>query len=162
MDDNAWQNTLDAACRGAAELAGRVGGPLLRLRLRIGDADVELEWLRPAATGPPTAAPAQNGPPDGQPPAFPAESPPLVIRAPMAGIFYHASEPGAPPFVSPGDPIVQGQHIGIIEAMKLMNAIEADQAGQVAEILAANGAPVELGEPLIALVSADGYEPDGR
>lgn len=74
-----------------------------------------------------------------------------VITAPMIGTFYASPSPGAPPFVEIGDAIKPGQVVGIIEAMKIMNEIVADAAGEVAAILATNGQPVEYGSPLILL-----------
>ena len=75
----------------------------------------------------------------------------IVITAPMIGTFYHAPAPGDPPFVNVGDPVEPGQVVGIIEAMKTMNEIPSEHAGVVAEILVANGQPVEYGQPLIRL-----------
>lgn len=78
-----------------------------------------------------------------------------VITAPMIGTFYSAPSPGARPFVEVGDEIKAGQVIGIIEAMKIMNEILADQSGEVTAILATNGQPVEYGSPLIMLSPGD-------
>ena len=75
----------------------------------------------------------------------------VLITAPMIGTFYYAPTPGDPPFVNVGDPVEAGQTIGIIEAMKIMNEIPAEHAGVVAEFLAANGQPVEYGQPLLRL-----------
>jgi acetyl-CoA carboxylase biotin carboxyl carrier protein len=72
----------------------------------------------------------------------------LTIEAPMVGTFYRASAPGAAPFVSPGDLIKESQVLGIIEAMKLMNEIEAKVAGRIVQVLVENGQPVEYGQPL--------------
>ena len=74
-----------------------------------------------------------------------------VIRAPMIGTFYTAPAPNEPPFVQPGDVVEEGQTIGIIEAMKIMNEIAADRAGTVVELLAQNAQTVEYGSPLIRL-----------
>lgn len=81
----------------------------------------------------------------------PPEEPQHVITAPMIGTYYAAPSPGARPFVDIGDVIKAGQVIGIIEAMKIMNEILADQPGEVTAILATNGQPVEYGSPLIVL-----------
>ena len=84
--------------------------------------------------------------------AFAADAPDeVLITAPMIGTFYHTPAPGDPPFVNVGDPVEAGQTIGIIEAMKIMNEIPAEHAGIVAEFLAANGEPVEYGQPLLRL-----------
>ncbi len=74
-----------------------------------------------------------------------------VITAPMIGTFYVASAPGEAPFVQAGDRVEEGQTIGIIEAMKIMNEIAADRAGTVVEILAKNAQTVEYGSPLIKI-----------
>ncbi|MGW3346953.1 acetyl-CoA carboxylase biotin carboxyl carrier protein [Nonomuraea rubra] len=73
------------------------------------------------------------------------------VCAPMVGTFYWASEPGAEPFVAVGDTVEKGQQVGIVEAMKLMNPIEADVSGRVVEVLVPDGTPVEYGQKLIAV-----------
>jgi acetyl-CoA carboxylase biotin carboxyl carrier protein len=72
----------------------------------------------------------------------------VTVEAPMVGTFYRAPSPDAPPFVSEGDLVKEGQVLCIIEAMKLMNEIEAKAAGRVAKILVENGQPVEYGQAL--------------
>jgi acetyl-CoA carboxylase biotin carboxyl carrier protein len=74
-----------------------------------------------------------------------------VITAPMVGTFYGAPSPGAKPFIEIGDEIKVGQVLCIIEAMKMMNQIEADRAGRVTSIMARNGDPVEFGQPLFVV-----------
>jgi len=74
-----------------------------------------------------------------------------VIKSPIVGTFYAAPNPEAGPFVKVGDTVEAGQTVCIIEAMKLMNEIEADTSGEVVRILVENGQPVEYGEPLFAL-----------
>ncbi|HXY98265.1 MAG TPA: acetyl-CoA carboxylase biotin carboxyl carrier protein [Steroidobacteraceae bacterium] len=74
-----------------------------------------------------------------------------VITAPMVGTFYAAPSPGAKPFVEIGDEIKVGQVLCVIEAMKMMNQIEADKAGRIASIMARNGDPVEFGQPLFII-----------
>ena len=74
-----------------------------------------------------------------------------VISSPMVGTFYRSPSPGAAPFVEVGDAVKKGQVIGIIEAMKLLNEVEADQDGVVKAFAAENGQPVEFGQPLIIL-----------
>ena len=80
----------------------------------------------------------------------PAESAPgtVTIEAPMVGTFYRSASPEAPPFVSEGDAIKEGQALCIIEAMKLMNEIESKLAGRIVKILVENAQPVEFGQPL--------------
>ena len=74
-----------------------------------------------------------------------------VITAPMIGTFYASPSPGSRPYVDVGDVIKAGQVVGIIEAMKIMNEIVAEEPGEVMGILASNGQPVEYGSPLILL-----------
>ena len=74
-----------------------------------------------------------------------------VITAPMVGTFYASPSPGAKPFVEIGDEITVGQVLCIIEAMKMMNQIEADRAGRIASVMARNGDPVEFGQPLFVI-----------
>ena len=74
-----------------------------------------------------------------------------VVSAPMIGTFYTSPAPTEPPFIKPGDHIDEGQTIGIIEAMKIMNEIAADRAGTIVEIVAGNGQPVEFGSPLVTI-----------
>jgi acetyl-CoA carboxylase biotin carboxyl carrier protein len=73
----------------------------------------------------------------------------VAILSPMVGTFYRAPAPGEPPFVSVGDRISSGQTVCIIEAMKLMNELEAEVSGEVVEILVENGQPVEFDQPLM-------------
>lgn len=74
-----------------------------------------------------------------------------VVTAPMVGTFYTASSPGAKPFVEVGKPVQAGDTLCIIEAMKILNQIEADVDGVVADVLVENGQPVEFGEPLFVI-----------
>jgi acetyl-CoA carboxylase biotin carboxyl carrier protein len=73
------------------------------------------------------------------------------VKSPMVGTFYRAASPGAKPFVEVGDTVSVGQTVCIIEAMKLMNEIEADRAGVVKAILCENGQAVEYGQPLVVI-----------
>ncbi|KAI3759252.1 hypothetical protein L6452_06927 [Arctium lappa] len=107
---------------------------------------------------PPQFAPASSGPaPSASAPAaaLPAPAKPKSshppLKCPMAGTFYRAPAPGAPAFVKVGDKVQKGQVICIIEAMKLMNEIEADQSGTVVDILAEDGKPVSLDTPLLVI-----------
>lgn len=74
-----------------------------------------------------------------------------VVKAPMVGTFYRAPSPGAEPFVEVGQTVKQGDTLCIIEAMKLLNEIEADASGTIKAILLENGQPVEYGEPLFVI-----------
>jgi acetyl-CoA carboxylase biotin carboxyl carrier protein len=79
---------------------------------------------------------------------------PGVINSPMVGTAYLSDEPGTPSFVSIGDSISEGDTLILIEAMKVFNPIKAPQAGKILQILVANGDPVEFGEPLMIIESA--------
>jgi acetyl-CoA carboxylase biotin carboxyl carrier protein len=83
------------------------------------------------------------------PPASTAEKKWVEIISPMVGTFYRSPTPDESPFVEVGDVIQRGQTVCIIEAMKLMNELEAEVSGQVMEILVENGEPVEYGQPLM-------------
>ena len=74
-----------------------------------------------------------------------------VVRAPMVGTFYASPSPDKPAFVSVGQAVKQGETIGIIEAMKMFNPIEADVSGTVLKVLVENGQPVEFDEPLFVI-----------
>ncbi len=93
----------------------------------------------PAAAG---AAPAAEA-------AAPSSA--KVIKSPMVGTFYRASAPGAKPFVEVGDTVKSGQPVCIVEAMKILNEIEAELDGVVKRVLVENGQPVEYGQPLFEL-----------
>jgi len=96
-----------------------------------------------AAAAAPAPAAASAEPPEGQ------EG--HVVKAPMVGTFYRSASPDAKPFVEVGQAVKEGDTICIIEAMKLMNEIEADASGNVKAILVENGQPVEYGQPLFIL-----------
>jgi acetyl-CoA carboxylase biotin carboxyl carrier protein len=111
--------------------------------------------LVPIAATPAVIAAAAGATSPPGPPA--AEAPPAVeeelhiVKSPIVGTFYEAPGPGTPPFVKPGDQVQAGQVLCIIEAMKLMNEIESDVAGEVVKRLAANNQPVEYGQPLFTI-----------
>jgi acetyl-CoA carboxylase biotin carboxyl carrier protein len=92
---------------------------------------------QPAA---PAAEPAKPATPEGH-----------VVKSPMVGTFYRSASPGAKPFVDVGQSVNKGDTLCIIEAMKLLNEIDADQAGVVKAILVENGQPVEFGQPLFVI-----------
>jgi acetyl-CoA carboxylase biotin carboxyl carrier protein len=74
-----------------------------------------------------------------------------IVKSPIVGTFYGSPTPGAAPFVAVGDHVAKGQAIAIIEAMKLMNEIESDAAGEVVKCLVVNGQPIEFGQPLYTI-----------
>jgi acetyl-CoA carboxylase biotin carboxyl carrier protein len=77
-----------------------------------------------------------------------------IVKSPIVGTFYGSPSPGSAPFVSPGDRVEKGQVICIVEAMKLMNEIESDAAGEVVKCLVSNGQPIEFGQPLFSIRTA--------
>jgi len=101
----------------------------------------------PAAAAVPVAAPVASAPVT----AAPVEEALHEVKSPIVGTFYESPSPGAPPFVKVGDQVEVGQVLCIVEAMKLMNEIEADVAGEVVKRIAASGQPVEYGQPLFAI-----------
>ena len=103
----------------------------------------------PAPAAPSAPAPAAEAP--AAAPAGEDESGWQLVKSPIVGTFYGAPSPGAPPFVKVGDKVSVGQVLCIVEAMKLMNEIEADYAGTVVKIYATNGQPVEYGQKLFAV-----------
>jgi len=84
----------------------------------------------------------------------PAEADGHVVRAPMVGLFYEAAAPGKPAFVTLGQTVRKGDVLCVIEAMKIMNQIEADVGGVIAKIQVENGDPVEYGQPLFVIREA--------
>ena len=106
-----------------------------------------------AAPAPAAPAPAEAAPGAAAPVAAPAEAEEegFLVAAPMVGTFYAASSPGAAPYVQVGDRVNEGDTLCIIEAMKMMNQIEADVSGVVKSIRVQNGEPVEYGQTLIVI-----------
>jgi acetyl-CoA carboxylase biotin carboxyl carrier protein len=74
-----------------------------------------------------------------------------ILKSPIVGTFFGSPSPGAPPFVSPGDRVEKGQVVCIVEAMKLMNEIESDAAGEIVKSYITNGQPIEFGQPLFSI-----------
>ena len=74
-----------------------------------------------------------------------------MVRSPIVGTYYESPSPGSPPFVKPGDTVEVGQVLCIVEAMKLMNEIESDVAGELVKKLVTNGQPIEYGHELFAI-----------
>lgn len=84
-------------------------------------------------------------------PAVAAEPQGYIVKSPMVGTFYRSSAPGAAPFVDVGATVKQGDTLCLIEAMKLLNEIDADVAGVIKQVLVENGQPVEFGQPLFVI-----------
>ena len=121
-------------------------------KVRIVKAGAAAPQMMPAATAPLAAAAAPTA---GLAAEAAADAAPVeagqVVKSPMVGTFYRSSSPGGKPFVEVGSEIVEGEPICIIEAMKIMNEIEADCSGKVTRILCENGQAVEFGQPLFVV-----------
>jgi acetyl-CoA carboxylase biotin carboxyl carrier protein len=124
-------------------------------KVRIVKAAPAAPMMVPAPAAAPTAPITLTAPaPSPVPPAAsaaPAQVEGHVIKSPMVGTFYRAPSPGAKPFVEVGQAVKEGEPVCIIEAMKILNEIEADRAGVIKEILVENGQAVEYGQPLFVL-----------
>ena len=111
----------------------------------------------PAPMAPVTVYAAAPAPAAPAPAAAPAAETPAshhLMKSPIVGTYYRAADPAAPPFVKVGDTVRKGQVLCIVEAMKLMNEIESDVAGEVIKIHPENGHPVQFGEPLFTIKTA--------
>ena len=137
-----------------------------------GDVKIRLKFNQPAAapagvsdlarliaSAPVAAAPLAHAPAPASPAAAvqpqasapPAEEELHLVKSPIVGTFYGSPSPGAAAFVSPCDHVEKGQVICIVEAMKLMNEIETDVAGEIVKCLVSNGQPIEYGQPLFSI-----------
>ncbi|MBW7924375.1 MAG: acetyl-CoA carboxylase biotin carboxyl carrier protein [Burkholderiaceae bacterium] len=112
----------------------------------------------PAAPAAPVPMPVTPSTISGAPVVAPSAPPPAaetpsghLVRSPMVGTFYRSAQPGSEPFVSVGSEVAEGETLCIIEAMKLMNEIEADRSGTIKAVLVDNGSPVEFGQPLFVI-----------
>ena len=132
---------------------------LAEIEIKEGEESVRLSRMPkggiPAPVTIPVHAPAHEAP-RAAPAAAAASAdkglpPGHVVRSPMVGTFYASANPETPPFVKVGQTVKAGDTLGIIEAMKMFNQIEADHAGTVEAILATNGQPVEFDEPLFVI-----------
>jgi acetyl-CoA carboxylase biotin carboxyl carrier protein len=138
----------------------------LKIRLKFAGAaqQVNLAQLAHLAAPSPAFAPAAvaHAHPAGHPPAPAAAAPELaapvddeaglhIVKSPIVGTFYESPSPGSPAFVKPGDMVEMGQVLCIVEAMKLMNEIESDVAGEIVKRFVTSGQPVEYGQKLFAV-----------
>ena len=136
---------------GIAELEIQEGEERVRITRAL------MHSQQPAPMPPPQMLPASLAPaasptaPSSVEPAASAEGEGHVVKSPMVGTFYRSASPGAKPFVEVGDPVQQGDVLCIVEAMKLMNEIEADASGTIKAVIAENGQPVEFGQPLFII-----------
>ena len=122
-------------------------------KVRIVKADPAAVAMQPvyaAAPAPVAHAPAQAAPAAAAAPAAPVETG-HIVKSPMVGTFYRASSPNAKPFADVGQQVKEGEAICIIEAMKIMNEIEADKSGTVTKVMVENGQAVEFGQALFVI-----------
>ncbi|MEO5764471.1 MAG: acetyl-CoA carboxylase biotin carboxyl carrier protein [Casimicrobiaceae bacterium] len=133
---------------GIAELEIQEGEERVRIT-RAGAAPPAVILPAGSVVAPPAAAPASAG--LGSEAAAPPAHEGHVVKSPMVGTFYRAASPGAKVFVEVGDTVAQGDALCIIEAMKLMNEIEADATGTIKAILVENGQAVEFGQPMFVI-----------
>jgi acetyl-CoA carboxylase biotin carboxyl carrier protein len=127
---------------------------IAEIEITEGEESVRISrYSQHAAAAPLAAAPLAAPPPAAVPDAAPAEveEEGFQVAAPMVGTFYAASSPGAAPYVQVGDRVKEGDTLCIIEAMKMMNQIEADTSGVIKSIRVQNGEPVEYGQTLIVI-----------
>ena len=140
---------------------------ITEFELERGDVKVRIKRGTPAAaqteriiavpaSHAPVQLPVASAPPAATPPS-PVEDKPAsteelhMVRSPIVGTYYESPSPGSPPFVKPGDSVEVGQVLCIVEAMKLMNEIEADVGGEVVKVLVKNGQPIEYNQELFAI-----------
>ncbi|MGO3891078.1 MAG: acetyl-CoA carboxylase biotin carboxyl carrier protein [Paenalcaligenes sp.] len=131
-----------------SELEVTEGDGKVRIVKASAAAAQQVVYAAPQAAMPVAPAAAPAAPVADAAPAVPAGH---VVPAPMVGTFYRAPNPGAAPFVEVGQSVKEGDALCIIEAMKLLNEIEADKSGVIKEILIENGEPVEFGQPLFVI-----------
>ena len=120
-------------------------------KVRIVKGGVPMVQHVPAAMVAAAVAPLPVAPVIAAPVAAPEEPSGHAVKSPMVGTFYRSASPGSKSFAEVGDTVKSGQVICIIEAMKLMNEIEADKDGVIKAFLVDNGQPVEYGEPLVII-----------
>jgi acetyl-CoA carboxylase biotin carboxyl carrier protein len=126
---------------------------IAELEIQEGEERVRITRALSSSATPPSPVPATTIPIPTPAVALPPPVEPTghIVKSPMVGTFYRSAQPGAKAFVEVGDTVAVGDTLCIIEAMKLMNEIEADQAGVVKQVLVENGQPVEFGQPLIVI-----------
>jgi acetyl-CoA carboxylase biotin carboxyl carrier protein len=151
MDLRKLKTLIDLVAEsGIAELEITEGEGKVRI-VKFSQTVQPVAYQVPEAAAPAAPASAAPAPAAAAVPAAPAPIQGHVVKAPMVGTFYRAPNPGAAPFVDVGATVKEGDPLCIIEAMKLLNEIEADKAGVIKEILVENGEPVEYGQPLFVI-----------
>jgi acetyl-CoA carboxylase biotin carboxyl carrier protein len=127
----------------------------VKVRIKRGGVDAaqtpteRIITVHPAPATAVPATPVTPPPPVSAPVASQEEL--HMVRSPIVGTYYESPSPGSPPFVKPGDSVEAGQVLCIVEAMKLMNEIEADVGGEIVKCLVKNGQPIEYGQDLFAI-----------
>lgn len=122
-----------------------------KVRIVKGGGAMPMVAYAPAPMAAPVVQSAAQAAPVAAAPAAPAAPAGHVVKSPMVGTFYRSPSPGAKPFVEIGSQIKEGDTICIIEAMKILNEIEADKSGTVVQMLSDNGEAVEYGQPLFVI-----------
>ena len=123
----------------------------IKIRIKRGPTAGAASYALPAPPSTALAPPAPAAAAAATAPSEESEEGFTIIKSPIVGTFYEASSPGSPAFVKEGDTVTVGQVLCLVEAMKLMNEIESEAAGQGAKILVSNGQPVEYGQPLFKI-----------
>jgi acetyl-CoA carboxylase biotin carboxyl carrier protein len=150
-----------SVCQETHALLAKVGGSVQRLAVRAGAHSIVVEWAPAQVTGASPAPPSAAATPGAEPQVRasgtgePVAAGRQAVVAPLVGTFYRCPEPGAKPFVDVGDVVEAGQEVGIVEAMKIMNRIVADQPGRVAEFAVADGEMVEFAQVIMYLDPLD-------
>ena len=143
------------ASHGLEEFEYEHGGLRIRLKKASASTNAASRAAAPPALAAPTPMVSGTAPHHAESAAIPSSAAAAedlhIIKSPIVGTFYAGASPGAPPFVKVGDVIQPGQVVCIIEAMKLMNEIEADVSGELVRALIENGQPVEYGQGLFAI-----------
>lgn len=152
----------------AVDLVGRLPGHVNRVRVASGGSEIEVEWASaappaaavapaaPSVTPPPAGVPAADAAPPQATAEAGAQAGLVSVSSPVVGVFYDRPSPDDPPFVAVGDRVSVGEQVAIVEAMKLMNPILADVAGEVVAIRAAAGEAVQFDQPLIDIRPLEG------
>jgi len=154
MDLDAIQKLIDlltdtAVAKQVDEIEVQEGD--LRVHIKRGGSAPVYVAAPPAPVAAPAVIPAAAAATAPATPVPNEEEGLVTVKSPIVGTYYEAPAPGAPEFIRIGDRVEVGQVLCIIEAMKLMNEIEAEQSGQIVRKLVTNGQPVEYGEPLLLL-----------
>ncbi|NKB22310.1 MAG: acetyl-CoA carboxylase biotin carboxyl carrier protein [Alphaproteobacteria bacterium] len=139
----------EAMVRKLAELLDETG--LTEIEYKVGEHAVRVSRGSSGQLVASAPMPGSAPPPPADTPAADAGPRAGAVTAPMVGVVYLSPEPGAPPFVKPGDTVSEGQTLLLIEAMKTFNPVRAPRAGKVVEIAVPDKSPVEFGEELVIL-----------